>query len=440
MVSAFQKKSASGYSSTEQPQQEDVVLSVNGVSKKFCRDLKKSLMYGVQDIASELFGVRGSENDNLRKKEFWALQDVSFELRRGEALGLIGKNGSGKSTLLRVIAGLIKPDKGTVEVIGRVAPLIALGAGFNPVLTGRENIYANMSILGLAKEEIDDRFDEVVEFAEIGEAIDSPVQTYSSGMAARLGFSCAIHTEPDILLIDEVLAVGDINFKQKCFRRLHELIQKGTSFILVSHNSQSILNVCRNSLYLIKGNFIEIGETRKVLTKYEEQLFNLDRKLSHAFSGAAEYAEKKESESLGLDILSVEFRDSEGERLQSVVSGEEARLYLRCKLTREIENINISLIFKEVLGQNDLVLHISSYNDRVSLALPKGVHSLQVVLPYVCLRPGIYNLDVTVKEDSMYDMDKVPSFMFKVVGKESMNRCLFYQPRHWLSTVEECRK
>ena len=248
MVSAFQKKSASGYSSTEQPQQEDVVLSVNGVSKKFCRDLKKSLMYGVQDIASELFGVRGSENDNLRKKEFWALQDVSFELRRGEALGLIGKNGSGKSTLLRVIAGLIKPDKGTVEVIGRVAPLIALGAGFNPVLTGRENIYANMSILGLAKEEIDDRFDEVVEFAEIGEAIDSPVQTYSSGMAARLGFSCAIHTEPDILLIDEVLAVGDINFKQKCFRRLHELIQKGTSFILVCLNSQSILFGCRISL------------------------------------------------------------------------------------------------------------------------------------------------------------------------------------------------
>ncbi|NEQ54686.1 MAG: ABC transporter ATP-binding protein, partial [Leptolyngbya sp. SIO3F4] len=132
----------------------DVVLSVQGVSKKFCRDFKSSLFYGVQDISRELIGLRGDKNNNLRKKEFWALQDVSFELRRGEALGLIGKNGSGKSTLLRVIAGLIKPDAGSVWVNGRVAPLIALGAGFNPVLTGRENIYANMSILGLTREEI----------------------------------------------------------------------------------------------------------------------------------------------------------------------------------------------------------------------------------------------------------------------------------------------
>ena len=158
------------------PNDSDVVLSVKGVSKKFCRDLKRSLLYGTQDIASECLGIRSNKQKELRKHEFWALQDVSFELRRGEALGLIGKNGSGKSTLLRIIAGLIRPDQGEVMVNGRVAPLIALGAGFNPILTGRENIYANMSILGLTKEEIDERFDEVVEFAEIGEAIDSPIQ------------------------------------------------------------------------------------------------------------------------------------------------------------------------------------------------------------------------------------------------------------------------
>ncbi len=183
------------------PSNDEVVLSVEGVSKKFCRDLKRSLFYGVQDIAGELTGVR-QKSDRLRNKEFWALDNVSFELRKGEALGLVGKNGSGKSTLLRIIAGLIKPDLGTVKVTGRVAPLIALGAGFNPILTGRENIYANMSILGLSTKEIDEKFDDVVEFAEIGEAIDAPVQTYSSGMAARLGFASAIHTEPDILLIE----------------------------------------------------------------------------------------------------------------------------------------------------------------------------------------------------------------------------------------------
>ncbi|NEP28570.1 ABC transporter ATP-binding protein, partial [Moorena sp. SIO3I6] len=190
-------------------QDSEVILSINGVSKKFCRDLKRSLLYGVHDIGTELLGLR-QKDDKLRKKEFWALKDVSIQLRRGEAIGLVGKNGSGKSTLLRIISGLIKPDVGSVEVKGRLAPLIALGAGFNPILTGRENIYANMSILGLSKKEIDQRFDQVLEFAEIGDAIDSPVQTYSSGMAARLGFASAIHTEPDILLIDEVLAVGDL--------------------------------------------------------------------------------------------------------------------------------------------------------------------------------------------------------------------------------------
>lgn len=236
---------------TKKSQDSQVLLSVKEVSKKFCRDLKRSLLYGVQDIASEVVGTR-EKSQRLRQKEFWALKDVSFELRRGEALGLVGANGSGKTTLLRIISGLIKPDSGSVEVKGRVAPLIALGAGFIPILTGRENIYANMSILGLSKKEIDERFQDVIDFAEIGDAIDAPVQSYSSGMAARLGFASAIHTDPDILLIDEVLAVGDIKFKSKCHRRLHELRQNGTSFVLVSHQPQSILNVCNQAVYLLK--------------------------------------------------------------------------------------------------------------------------------------------------------------------------------------------
>ncbi|MDJ0633592.1 MAG: ABC transporter ATP-binding protein [Xenococcaceae cyanobacterium MO_188.B29] len=420
-------------SMTDQPsssktEDSEVILSVEGVSKKFCRDLKRSLFYGVQDIASDLLGIR-EKSDKLRTKEFWALDNVSFELRRGEALGLVGKNGSGKSTLLRIIAGLIKPDLGTVRVKGRVAPLIALGAGFNPILTGRENIYANMSILGLSKQEIDDRFDEVVEFAEIGDAIDSPVQTYSSGMAARLGFASAIHTEPDILLIDEVLAVGDVRFRQKCQRRLYALLQAGKSFILVSHNSQSILNVCQSAIYLSNGNLIEVGSTHEIMTIYEEDLFFLNgRKQSF---GSIFLPEKTKSESFGLDILSVQFQDVLGNTIESLVSGEQTILSIECQIHKESKNINLFVAIREMMGENDLVLHISSFNDNQPLALPPGKHHIQLQLPYLGLKPGLYNLDFSIKEGSLYELDKVSSFRFKVIGKESMSRCLFYQPRAW---------
>ena len=189
----------------------DVLVKVEGVSKKFCRNLKRSLWYGVKDISSELFG--STKNSQLRPKEFWAVDDVSFELKRGECLGLIGHNGAGKSTLLKMLNGLIKPDKGKITMKGRIGALIELGAGFNPILTGRENIYNNGAVLGFSKKEIDAKFDAIIEFAEIDDFIDTPVQNYSSGMKVRLGFAVAAQMEPDVLIIDEVLAVGDVGFR-----------------------------------------------------------------------------------------------------------------------------------------------------------------------------------------------------------------------------------
>jgi lipopolysaccharide transport system ATP-binding protein len=177
------------------------VIEVSHLNKKFCEDLRKSLLYGIKDIGREILNLE-RRSSVLRKKEFWALNDVSFSIEKGQSIGLIGANGAGKSTLLRIISGLIKPDSGTVKVRGTVAPLIALGAGFNPILTGRENIFVNMAILGLNTQQIKARFDEVVDFSGLDHALDMPVQTYSSGMAARLGFSCAIFTQPEILLID----------------------------------------------------------------------------------------------------------------------------------------------------------------------------------------------------------------------------------------------
>jgi lipopolysaccharide transport system ATP-binding protein len=410
------------------PQNDDVVLSVRGVSKKFCRNLKRSLLYGVQDIVSEVMGTRDS-NQKLRPKEFWAVKDVSFQLRRGESLGLIGPNGSGKTTLLRIISGIIKPDTGFVEVNGRLAPLIALGAGFNPILTGRENVYTNMSILGLSRKEIDERFQDVVDFAEIGDAIDAPVQSYSSGMAARLGFACAIHTEPEILLIDEVLAVGDIRFKAKCYRKLYELRQKGISFILVNHNTQAILHACETAIYLLKGELIISGSIEEIIKRYEEDLFLGSAK--EQTNLMMFIPEKLENESLGIDIVSLLFKDRHGEILKSIVTGQNVNFCIGIKAHQKFEAVNLHLKITELGSEGGSALFLSGGNDETFFDVFPGEHEIQVQLPYLCFKPGTYTMSVKVKTGSFYTFDFVESFKFTVESDGKMSGCQFYQPRAW---------
>lgn len=413
--------------STMTLQNDDVVLSVNGVSKKFCRDLKRSLLYGVQDITSEVLGLR-EKSDTLRPKEFWALTDVNFQLRRGEALGLIGKNGSGKSTLLRIIAGLIRPDTGFMEVNGRVAPLIALGAGFNPILTGRENIYANMAILGLSKQEIDDRFDEVIEFAEIGEAIDSPVQSYSSGMAARLGFASAIHTSPDILLIDEVLAVGDMKFRTKCYRELSKLRKKGTTFVLVSHDPNAILAVCDSAIYINCGEVIATGKTSEIMSRYEKDLLPINQEdLSGFFCRPARSADL----SPGIDIVSLYFRNKFGEKIKSPTCSLEATLCIGIRAHKRMEEVGVDVLVHDKYREGERVLRLSSFSDNQSFDLNPGEHELQLQLTMCNLRPGVFIARLCVTLPSLYMLDAVESFEFQVLESGSMTDCLFYQPRHW---------
>jgi lipopolysaccharide transport system ATP-binding protein len=248
----------------------DAVIKVENVSKKFCRSLKKSLWYGMQDLGRELVGRRHGGNGALRDYEFWAVKDVSFELSRGEALGLIGRNGAGKTTLLRLLNGLVKPDTGRVEMQGRVGALIALGAGFNPILSGRENIYINASVLGLTAREIDSRLDAIVDFAELDEFIDAPVQSYSSGMQVRLGFAVAAHLEPDVMLVDEALAVGDARFQKKCFDRIQSMQAKGTAFIIVSHNPYQIESLCQKVAVMHKGSMPGVSEGKQALSLYHD--------------------------------------------------------------------------------------------------------------------------------------------------------------------------
>jgi len=228
---------------------DEVAIKVEHVSKKYCKSLKRSMLYGMKDIGRNVLGM-SSHPENLRKDEFWALDDVYFEVEKGETLGIIGPNGSGKTTMLKLLNGIFWPDKGKITVKGKVGALIEVGAGFHPLLTGRENVYVNAAILGMTKEEVDEKFDDILEFADIGDFIDAPVKHYSSGMFVRLGFAVAVHCEPDILLVDEVLAVGDEGFQNKCFNKIGELRKNGTTTIIVSHNMHVISSFAEKAIFL----------------------------------------------------------------------------------------------------------------------------------------------------------------------------------------------
>src|SRR5258708_1999711 len=213
----------------------DVAVLFDQVSKKFSSDNRYLLRNSFTDIVKNTIGIN-THSDTLRTGEFWALENISFTLREGDTLGLLGANGSGKSTILKLISGLLAPDTGNVVVNGRIGPLLEIGAGFHPILSGIENIYINGSILGMSKSEIDHKIDSIIEFADIGKFIYSPIKTYSSRMTIRLGFAIAVHSNADIFLMDEILAVGDKNFQVKCYQRMHELKKKNnTSFIIASH-------------------------------------------------------------------------------------------------------------------------------------------------------------------------------------------------------------
>jgi lipopolysaccharide transport system ATP-binding protein len=223
----------------------------------------------MQDIIHDVLSLNG-DNRQLRKDEFWALDDVSFNVQEGECVGVLGPNGAGKSTLLKMIGGIVPPDKGKITLHGRVAALIELGAGFHPLLSGRENIYVNGSILGLKKREIDNLLDEIVAFAELEESIDRPVKFYSSGMYLRLGFAIAAHLKPGILLIDEVLAVGDVAFRLKCFNHVSSLTKSGVAVVLISHNLSEILRVCNRGLMFQKGKLLSTHSLGESIRLYEK--------------------------------------------------------------------------------------------------------------------------------------------------------------------------
>ncbi len=233
-------------------------VEVRGLSKK----------YPLSDSGFSRLATLFAPSNPRFDEGVWALRDVSFTVAKGEAFGVIGPNGSGKSTLLQIIAGILRPTRGTVEVSGRLSALLELGSGFSPEFTGRDNVYLNASLLGLSRPEVDARFAAIERFAEIGEFIDQPARTYSTGMVLRLAFAVAAHVDPEILIVDEALAVGDISFRQRCMRRIHDLRARGTTLLFVSHETSDLKALCERCLWLQNGVVQDLGNTDEVVARY----------------------------------------------------------------------------------------------------------------------------------------------------------------------------
>ncbi|MDJ0729740.1 MAG: ABC transporter ATP-binding protein [Crocosphaera sp.] len=356
---------------------DEVLVKVNNVSKKFCRDLKRSLWYGVQDIMSEV-AARKYEHQ-LRKDEFWSVNDISFELRRGECLGLIGPNGAGKSTLLKILNGLIKPDKGRIELQGRIGALIELSAGFNSILTGRENIYSRGAVLGFTKAQIDKKLDAIIDFSELEDFIDTPVVNYSSGMKVRLGFAVAAQMEPDVLLLDEVLAVGDVGFRAKCFNSIYRMMENA-AVVLVSHSMPQIARVCSDILVMDHGKSVFQG--RDVATGIN-QFYSYFESEEVLISGSGEAT-----------IHSIDLESNGKMEIDTINYLDKASMHIEVSVDPKIEifDVVINIVSQELQP----VAYCNSYFNQTHFTNSNTKMKISVDLGKINLSPGFYLITVAI--------------------------------------------
>jgi lipopolysaccharide transport system ATP-binding protein len=343
-------------------------------------------------------------------KEFYALNNISFEIKHGETVGIIGKNGSGKSTLLKMITGVLTPSKGTIEVNGKIAALLELGAGFNPEFTGVENIYLNGTIMGFSREEIDKKIDDILEFADIGDFVYQPVKMYSSGMFARLAFAVAINVEPDILIVDEALAVGDVKFQTKCFNRFKELKEKGTTILFVSHDVFAVRNFCDKAVWINEGTLKKIGDTVQVTAEYMEYMnsdsigdgensqedntekqelltksdFNPINRWG-SYAGLVQYAEIFGENGKATDVIEI------GERVQ-------LRVYFHIPNDIDYSNLSVAFSIKNAMGL-DLIVSTTFDTEDVRI-YKKNCYAEAVFEFYNYLNIGDYILVIALEDRS----------------------------------------
>ena len=388
-------------------EQDDCVIRASGVRKKYCRDLRRSLWYSFLEVVEGL-RLRTSNPEILREHEFWAIDDVSFELRRGDSLGLLGRNGAGKSTLLKLLTGQRSLTAGTVVTRGRIVALTELGLGFDPVLTGRENAYVNAAVYGVSRGAFDQLIEEIIDFSELREFIDSAVHTYSTGMKARLGFAVATHLNPDLLVVDEVLAVGDLDFRRKCVLHVQAYLRGGGSVMLVAHDPYLVQSICNRAIILERGRMVFEGsavegvDVHFRLGHMNQYAAVIPDEADHAPAAdvpesgrvenveddvpvVREYARGDFPESRSLVIDHLEVVPTHGQDLQT---GKPARVILRYR-----SRIQARVVWAFTVQTADLQVTIASCSrgmDGEDSGVMPGEHALVCLLPALLLRPGVY--------------------------------------------------
>lgn len=331
------------------------VIKVENLSKKYLISHEEKEKYvalrdvitnSAKNIGNRLLHPFSDSNNKPKKEEFWALNDVSFEVRQGERIGIIGRNGAGKSTLLKLLSRITEPTEGRITLKGRVSSLLEVGTGFHPELTGRENIYLNGAILGMSRNEINRKFDEIVDFAEVDKFLDTPVKRYSSGMQVRLAFAVAAHLEPEILLVDEVLAVGDAAFQKKCLGKMEDVTQKGRTVIFVSHNMEAIRRLCPRALFLDSGKLYIEGKSEDIISEY---IYGVNEQIA----GEIVYEEKARPGDEFVRLSSVRFKKSSGVTDSFFSIDEDIHIKIEYLVLQEISNFHVYL---RVYTDNNVLL------------------------------------------------------------------------------------
>lgn len=369
----------------------DIAVHVEGLGKRFNLQARQTsigeaLQNNLRRLRSHLRNLGSSSGNKAggTAEEFWALKDISFELRHGEVLGIIGQNGAGKSTLLKILAQVLTPTTGRAELRGRVGALLEVGTGFNPELSGRENIFLYGSILGMSRADIAQRFDEIVEFAEIGQFLDQPIKHYSSGMHSRLGFSVAAHLECDILLVDEVLAVGDAAFRAKCLGKMQDVTGKGRAVIFVSHNMSAIRNMCSSALVLSKGQIAFMGSATEASEYY---LTSVTAAAEENAPNPAPFVPDAHKE---IGISEVFIKDSQGNFKSNIEYIEDFTIGMKVVI-REASKTYYNAIWLQDMSGNVIVFSTDEdLGEALIAGKPPGVYEFSVTFPKRLFKPGTY--------------------------------------------------